>query len=106
MICLWCGHCCINYDVIIINLEAIQKDGSVDLDNEKSYMHKKSGKECPHLEWQNEKAFCKIHKYNWYEQTPCSDFTQIEHDKNCVCRMGEYIIKNQLKEKINANYKN
>jgi hypothetical protein len=46
---------------------------------------------CPHLKL-IDTAECLIHHYDWYKETPCADYTQIETiDSNC--RMGEFIIE-------------
>ncbi len=99
MICVNCGMCCVDYDVIIINPKAISKDGNVNLNDDKSYIHKGSGKACPHLYWDDEKSQCHIHNYEWYKKTPCYDFGQIESSKDDICRIGYYLVDNNLHKK-------
>jgi len=92
MICNNCGLCCVDYDVIIVDPKAIQKDGIVDLTNVKNYIHKSGYDPCPHLGWKGNTSLCVIHKYDWYKQTPCYQFTQVE-DGNQICRLGEHTVK-------------
>ena len=87
MKCLRCGHCCINYDVIIV------KDPSLGpiMGN---LEHKPSGKRCPHLRGDIPGEFsCKIHDEPWYQETPCAQFSQIESSIDDPCRMGEYLLQ-------------
>lgn len=41
--------------------------------------------------------FCKIHHYEWFKDTPCGEFTQVERE-NSKCRIGNYKV-NTLSEK-------
>ena len=81
MICLRSGYCCINYDVMIVDdlSKGIIKDNIV---------HKSSGVECKHLKFNGLEAECLAHNEDWYKETPCFEFTQIE-SKNTNCRVGE-----------------
>jgi hypothetical protein len=54
--------------------------------------YKAGGKPCPHLEQLDGKSTCKIHHFKIYKKTPCFDFTQIETNSNCNCRMEDYIL--------------
>lgn len=89
MICLRSGHCCIHYDVIIVD----NPDLGIVEDNLK---HKPTGVKCQHLIGDNPgEHSCAIHDKEWYNETPCFNHGQQEHG-NTNCRMGEYVI-NQLK---------
>lgn len=96
MICTNCGLCCIDYMVVIIKPEylcdTIQEFEKLD---QEAFMGKDSGNPCTYLYWEDGKSRCKIHNYEWYKLTPCYDFTQIEESADCLCRLGEYIDKNQ-----------
>lgn len=93
MKCLRCGHCCINYEVMIVN----DPTKGVCPDN---IIYKPSGTPCQHLKGDKPgEYFCGIHDYSWYEETPCFQFSQIEkEDSNC--RMGEHLLSQNLKEKV------
>ena len=86
MICLQCGHCCIFYEVIIIdNPELGIVKGNL--------IEKPTGIRCKHLEGDNPGQYsCAVHDYDWYQETPCYQFAQIE-TKNSNCRVGEYSLK-------------
>ena len=87
MKCLRCGHCCVNYDVIII------KNGDLPI-SEDNVVHKPSGERCPHLRGDSPGAYsCAIHDHPEYKQTPCFDFTQVEDSVDDPCRMGVYVLK-------------
>jgi len=85
MICLRCGYCCVTSAVIL-----------------PTGIPKFSNQPCPYLEWEEEKAICKIygqsfdiehdgHTYHYtWKETPCGRHSQIEHT-NTLCRMGEYL---------------
>ena len=75
---------------MIINPDKII-DGKVDFNDKDTYQFKESGIVCPHLRWDNRKFKCAIHQYDWYKETPCYEFTQIE-DKNSDCRIGRHAI--------------
>ena len=86
MICLRCGHCCIYYEVIVVNDPEL---GIVD----SNLIEKPTGVRCQHLTGDNPGQYsCAIHDYDWYQETPCYQFTQIE-TKNSNCRVGEYGLK-------------
>ena len=88
MKCLRCGHCCINYDVIIID----DPEKGVTEDN---LIHKKSGDRCQHLRGDKPGEYsCAVHHYPWYKETPCFEFTQVEREDS-NCRMGEYVLSNK-----------
>jgi hypothetical protein len=100
MICLRCGYCCINLSVVIIHPDHIQKDLNLkeifyDLPEE-ALIFKPDGELCPHLVFEDKKAICKIHHFDWFKDTPCHQHTQIEQSKDCNCRMGEYLSKENI----------
>ncbi len=91
IICLRCGQCCIVSLVAIIKPECI--DDVLDFESETildKIMHKPDGP-CPHLEWNDNKAICKIHDKPWYKKTPCYSHNQIPD--NTKCRTGLYFSK-------------
>jgi Fe-S-cluster containining protein len=96
MICLRCGYCCINLSVIIIHPDYIQKELKFENLPEKAFMLKFDGELCPHLAFEDKKAICKIHHFDWFKDTPCHQHTQIEQSKDCNCRMGEYLLKENI----------
>ena len=86
MLCLRCGHCCINYAVVL-------PDGT---------FYAGDGIGCKNLRWEAgdggrlNKAACTVHgqdtvlegeTYTWKE-TPCGRHGQIERSKDTPCRMG------------------
>lgn len=86
MKCLRCGHCCIEYSVMII----IDPEKGLTEDNVE---HKNSGIKCRHLVGEKPGEYsCAIHDHEIYKSTPCFDFTQIEKDISSFCRMGNYIL--------------
>lgn len=89
MKCLHCGYCCIKYLVPIVKPEKVNEE--VDLENIDNLTIKESDVVCPHLEKVADKYHCKIHHYKWYKYTPCFQFTQIESNKNDLCRIGKYL---------------
>ena len=94
MKCLRCGYCCIMYDVIIIDPESITENIDFEKDDVK-LLHKPCQSPCPHLKWEKDKAVCSIHHYEWFEQTPCHSYGQIESSEDCECRTGSYMLKNK-----------
>jgi len=93
MICLRCGWCCINLEVVIPK-EGIDFD-NIDFDIEDSWCMKHTGDVCPHLLEQDGKAFCKLHHYPWFQDTPCGQYTQIGRE-DAECRMGRAIMDGRL----------
>lgn len=90
MICLRCGHCCINYDVMIMDNP---DKGHVP----SNIIHKPTGEKCKHLLGDKPGNYsCAIHDHPNYKDTPCDQFAQMEHS-NTNCRMGEYVL-NQIKK--------
>jgi len=94
MKCLHCGHCCVNYGVMIINPKYKDSYNPEDVSNfdiEDLALFKTTGIICPYLIWINDGYFCEVHKYPWYNSTPCFDFTQIESG-NTECRVGRHLV--------------
>ncbi len=89
MICLRCGCCCTNLDVVIINPRSIRPDGTVDPDDRDCVVFKPAGRKCPHLAYRDEKAICTIHHLPCYEGTPCDQFEQFG-PADAVCMLGSY----------------
>jgi Fe-S-cluster containining protein len=86
MICLRCGYCCINYDVIIVDNPKL---GLIDSNT----LHKPSGEKCKHLAGNNPgEYYCGIHHYPWYGETPCAAYGQVESKITDNCRMGAYVL--------------
>ena len=65
------------------------------------FLHKPTDVICPHAEIKDNKLYCKVHNYKWYKNTPCYDFTQIELNDQCKCRMGDYINYNPTRFNFN-----
>ena len=99
IICLKCGWCCINLDIIIVSPKYIDYDLDFDSNDIINYLEiKKSGDRCPHLSDNNE---CMIHSKPWYNLTPCYEYTQIPD--NTECRRGIFEInKNKIKQEHEA----
>jgi hypothetical protein len=94
MICLRCGYCCIHHDVVIL------KDYNKK-PQENNTVFKKGGEVCRHLTIdlkEPNKVICKEHHKKYFKKSPCDNHGQIEV-KNSVCRLGEYIINSQEKER-------
>jgi len=89
MICLRCGYCCIMYDTIIIKPNRVTSD--LNLMDDTVYIHKPTGVKCPHLSFIDGKAYCRIHHFSWFKDSPCDQFTQIgKEDSNC--RIGDHML--------------
>lgn len=87
MICLRCGYCCKSYMVVIVN------DPDKGIKEGNLICHDGSGP-CKHLRGDKPGEYsCEVHERKWYEETPCFSHSQIEQSKDCVCRIGEYILK-------------
>jgi len=60
------------------------------------------GTPCKHLRGGKPGEYwCAIHHYDWYKDTPCYSHGQIEKSPDCVCRMGEHILKKRRKNAKN-----
>lgn len=52
---------------------------------------------CKHLRGEKPGEYsCVVHNKPWYEETPCYSHGQIERSPDDECRMGRYIIDNNL----------
>lgn len=81
MQCLRSGFCCVYLSVVIV----IDPKKGINSDNIRV---KETGEICPHLKGSGPgDYFCNIHDYDWFVNTPCGEFTQIE-DKDSPCRLG------------------
>ena len=91
MICLRCGYCCVQYDVIIVD------DPNVGLqDSEVNLKHKPNGERCQHLTGDKCGEYaCAIHDRPWYKKTPCYEYGQIERSPDTPCRMGAHLLKRE-----------
>jgi Fe-S-cluster containining protein len=93
MICLRCGYCCIQYDVIIVDDPDIGLVDDPDIAPEESNMkHKPNGVRCQHLVGEPGECSCAIHDRPWYNETPCWRFGQIESSVDTECRMGVHVL--------------
>jgi hypothetical protein len=87
MICLRCGHCCIEYEVIII--KDINKNLSTN-----NLEPKHSGIKCKYLNGDKPGEYrCSIHDHPKFKKTPCFQFSQIEASRDSLCRIGSYLTK-------------
>lgn len=87
MKCLRCGHCCIKYAVVIVDDPEL---GPVD-----GNLIARTGLDgpCQHLRGDKPGEYsCAIHHYDWFPDTPCGQFTQMETHPDTPCRMGEYLL--------------
>lgn len=92
MVCLRCGYCCINYDVIIV-------DDPAKGPAEGNLKHKPSRQRCQHLLGDGLGNYsCAIHDEPWYPETPCFRHGQIEKSADTPCRMGAYLLQKQEAE--------
>lgn len=97
MICLRCGYCCIEYVVGIVNNPEL----GISEDN---ILPKTSGERCKHLIGPAPGEYsCAIHNYEWYEETPCAEFTQVGKPDS-PCRRGEQILKRMAKPCVQCGY--
>jgi hypothetical protein len=87
MKCLRCGHCCINYAVVILDNPALPL-------TETNVRFKPGGERCPHLRGDAPGDYsCAVHDHPQYQETPCFDFGQIEKSPEDPCRMGMYVLQ-------------
>lgn len=92
MICLRCGYCCHVSLVVIVDdpAKGIAKNNliAVNLLEEGA---------CKHLVGHIPGQFsCAIHNKTWYKKTPCFKHGQIEAHPDCECRMGRYVLDNNI----------
>lgn len=87
MKCCRSGHCCFEYEVIIVDDPAL---GIV----EGNLISKHTGDRCQHVRGDAPGEYsCVIHDEPWYDETPCYAYSQIEQSPDSLCRVGEYILK-------------
>lgn len=92
MLCLRCGYCCHRYMVVIID------DPKKGLVEENFIVHEGNGP-CKHLRGKKPGEYeCAVHNCSWYKRTPCFRHGQIEASNDCLCRIGEFIMKKGEKE--------
>ena len=98
MKCLRCGYCCVSYDVIVPLKAAPENPNEWDNGMEEYAKHKPTGEACWNLIYDIEtrEASCLIHDEDFFADSPCDQFGQIERKKTDVCRMGEYILNRKL----------
>jgi len=90
MKCLRCGYCCHKYLVAIVD------DPEKGLQEDNIIMHEGDGP-CKHLLGDKPgKYACAIHDKEWYKETPCYSHGQIEANPNDECRMGRYVLDNNI----------
>ena len=95
MKCLRCGYCCKNCFVEVVdNPEWANEQG---IDDGNLFTQWGDGTPCKHLKGDKPGEYeCALHEYDFYKETPCHEFTQVEiEDSNC--RLGEYVLKNSHK---------
>jgi hypothetical protein len=98
LICVHCGLCCYDFPVAIIAREFIDKFELIDDFPEEAFIIKEGNTPCTYLHWKNHQSNCEVHNKPWYKNTPCFDFGQIEESPDCVCRIGEWIMKKRKKD--------
>ena len=92
MICLRCGYCCHVSTVVIVD----DPDKGIHEDNLIAVNLLEEGS-CKHLRGDTPGQFsCAIHDKSWYSRTPCFEHGQIESNPDCECRMGRYILDNDI----------
>jgi len=90
MKCLRCGYCCHKYLVVIVD------NPSKGLVEDNIIVHNGDGP-CKHLGGNKPgEYFCKLHNKPWYKETPCFEFGQTEENPDCECRMGRYVLDNNI----------
>jgi len=94
MKCLRCGHCCINYLVVVV-------DNPEEGFKENNLIVNKGDRPCKHLLGNSPGEYkCAVHHKEWYKDTPCFEFTQIE-SKDSPCRLGEEVVKKHIEKREN-----
>lgn len=90
MKCLRCGYCCLNYNKVIIDNpeKGLVKGNTILLDGTTR---------CKHLSGDAPGSYhCKIYNYPWFKDTPCGQFTQSKDTPKLLCRMGEFILNEEI----------
>lgn len=81
MICQRSGYCCIHMMVMIVDDPDLGP-------TEGNIIHKPTGEKCKHLQGDIAgKYSCAIHDKDWFVDSPCGQFTQVE-THNTLCRLG------------------
>jgi hypothetical protein len=82
MICLHCGYCCIHLSVVIVDNPKLGiQEGNL--------IHHAGNGPCKHLIGNHSgKYMCAVHNEEWYKETPCFQYTQIESSIDSICRIG------------------
>jgi hypothetical protein len=89
MICLRCGQCCRQLDILIVNPRSILIDGRLDPKDLEAMILKPAGESCTHLTFESKLAVCSIHHLPCYQGTPCQRFEQIGLE-DAVCILSGY----------------
>jgi len=90
MKCLRCGYCCKHLWVVIVN------DPKIGLRIGNLTTHNGKGVPCKHLRGDKPGEYwCAIHDLPWYKETPCYSHGQIERSPDDLCRMGEYLLREE-----------
>ena len=90
MKCLRCGYCCHKYLVVIVD------DPNKGIEEDNLIAHNGDGP-CKHLEGNKPGEYsCKLHNKKWYKETPCYSHGQIEKSPDSECRIGRYILDNNI----------
>jgi len=72
----------------------IVKDPDKGIVDDNLMSHKGDGVSCPHLRGNKAGEYsCGIHDRNWYDETPCYDYGQIEASPECHCRTGDFMME-------------
>jgi len=96
VICVRCGYCCKELCVIIVDDPEKGLDVSSPDCRDNLVYHGGNGKRCKHLRGDKAGEYsCAIHDEPWYKDTPCYSHSQIERSPDDVCRMGEYILRQE-----------
>lgn len=88
MRCLRCGYCCLTMLIPIIEdpEKGVVEDNIICLDG---------SQRCPHLRGDRPGDYsCSIHHYDWFKDTPCGQYDQVER-KDSDCRTGTYKLKKE-----------
>lgn len=82
MICLHCGYCCTHLSVVIVDNPKLGiQEGNL--------IHHAGNGPCKHLIGNYPGEYrCVIHNEEWYKETPCFQYTQIEPTIDTFCRIG------------------
>jgi len=90
MKCLRCGYCCNKYLVVVVD----NPDLGISPNN---LIVSKGNKPCKHLEGKNSGEYsCAIHNKDWYKETPCFLFGQIEKSEEEPCRLGVAVMEGKI----------